>query len=444
LKIEARLISHFALAGIGSLAFTGLAPLPTFAAPEITLQGSFTGSNGSNPVAALTAAGNGIYYGTTWAGGSIYDGGSIFKFDSATGSITLQASFTGSNGARPYSTLTAAGNGIYYGTTFSGGSSSGALDPSRGFGSIFKFDSATGSITLQDSFTGLNGVAPIAALTAAGNGIYYGTTAATLRGGSINDDGGSIFKFDSATGSITLQDSFTGSNGAAPQAALTAAGNGIYYGTTSRGGSLNHGSIFKFDSATGSITLQASFTGSNGAYPHAALTAAGNGIYYGTTRFGGSNGTGSIFKFDSATGSITLQANFIGSNGALPFAALTAAGNGIYYGTTEHGGAFNRGSIFQFDSATGSIALQDSFTGSNGAEPWAALTAAGNGIYYGTTNIGGGSNNRGSIFKFDSGVRDTNPVPGPLPLLGATAAFGWSRKLRRRIQPVRPVFPIGR
>ena len=140
---------------------------------------------------------------------------------------------------------------------------------------------------------------------------------------------------------------------------------------------------------------------------------------------------------------ITLQGSFTGSNGATPVAALTSVGNGIYYGTTYYGGSLNSGSIFQFDSATGSITLQDSFTGSNGSNPVAALTAAGNGIYYGTT-YSGGSNNTGSIFKFDSGVRDTNPVPGPLPLLGATAAFGWSRKLRRRIQQVRSVFPIER
>ena len=28
------------------------------------------------------------------------------------------------------------------------------------------------------------------------------------------------------------------------------------------------------------------------------------------------------------------------------------------------------------------------------------------------------------------------PVPGPLPLMGAAAAFGWSRKLRRHISPL--------
>ena len=89
------------------------------------------------------------------------------------------------------------------------------------------------------------------------------------------------------------------------------------------------------------------------------------------------------------------------------------------------------------------ITLAGSFGFGNSDLPFAALTAAGNGIYYGTT-IQGGANNSGTIFAFDSGVRDANPVPSPLPLMGAGAAFGWSRRLRRRIQQVRPVFPMGR
>jgi uncharacterized repeat protein (TIGR03803 family) len=425
--------NNLVLAGIGSLALAALAPLPTLAAPGITLQGSFTGTNGDSPQVTLTAAGNGIYYGTTNTGGA-NGSGAIFKFDSATGSITLQDSFNFSNGDTPVAALTSAGNGIYYGTTYQGGANFS--------GTIYSFDSATGSITLQASFTGSNGSAPNAALTAAGNGIYYGTT----RFGGANSAGG-IFKFDSATGSITLQDSFAsnGSNGANPEAALTAAGSGIYYGTADGGGANREGAIFKFDSATGTITLQNSFAsdGSNGARPNSALTAAGNGIYYGTTRSGGANGSGAIFKFDSATGSITLQDSFDGSNGSIPLGELTAAGNGIYYGTTVVGGVNGTGAVFAFDAATGSITLQDSFVGSNGARPYAALTAARGGLYYGTTS-GGGASSKGSIFAFDSGVRDSNPVPGPLPLMGAGAAFGWSRRLRRRIQAVRPVFPMGR
>jgi hypothetical protein len=33
---------------------------------------------------------------------------------------------------------------------------------------------------------------------------------------------------------------------------------------------------------------------------------------------------------------------------------------------------------------------------------------------------------------------DVTEVPGPLPILGAAAAFGWSRKLRRRIKASKP------
>lgn len=34
-----------------------------------------------------------------------------------------------------------------------------------------------------------------------------------------------------------------------------------------------------------------------------------------------------------------------------------------------------------------------------------------------------------------SPVADPAPVPGPLPVLGAAAAFGWSRRMRRRLKP---------
>jgi hypothetical protein len=49
----ASLVSHFALTGIGSLAFTALTPQATLAAPGITLKGSFDGTNGGLPYAAL-------------------------------------------------------------------------------------------------------------------------------------------------------------------------------------------------------------------------------------------------------------------------------------------------------------------------------------------------------------------------------------------------------
>jgi hypothetical protein len=47
---------------------------------------------------------------------------------------------------------------------------------------------------------------------------------------------------------------------------------------------------------------------------------------------------------------------------------------------------------------------------------------------------------RGAYFTYNqdsaqvSGYATAVPVPGPLPILGAGAAFGWSRRLRRRLK----------
>jgi len=40
----------------------------------------------------------------------------------------------------------------------------------------------------------------------------------------------------------------------------------------------------------------------------------------------------------------------------------------------------------------------------------------------------------GALVSFSNTFQQTNEVPGPLPLLGAGAAFGFSRRLRRRIR----------
>ncbi|PZV05355.1 MAG: hypothetical protein DCF23_03575 [Cyanobium sp.] len=49
----------------------------------------------------------------------------------------------------------------------------------------------------------------------------------------------------------------------------------------------------------------------------------------------------------------------------------------------------------------------------------------------GTWNLLGGENI--SVDTIEVIVGAPTAVPGPLPLLGAAAAFGWSRRLRNRI-----------
>lgn len=62
-------------------------------------------------------------------------------------------------------------------------------------------------------------------------------------------------------------------------------------------------------------------------------------------------------------------------------------------------------------------------------------TGGNGGGNHGCGNGNGGPNGRKNCHKPEPPSPPNRPdVPGPLPILGAAAAFGWSRKLRRRIQ----------
>ena len=90
----------------------------------------------------------------------------------------------------------------------------------------------------------------------------------------------------------------------------------------------------------------ASFNGSNGQNPYAALTLSGSRLY-GTTRHGGENGGGTVFSLPVSGGTPTVLASFNGSNGQFPLAGLTLGGDGnTLYGTTDYGGAYGDGTVF--------------------------------------------------------------------------------------------------
>src|SRR5205807_1967504 len=95
------------------------------------------------------------------------------------------------------------------------------------------------------------------------------------------------------------------------------------------------------------------YPNSDGATPVAGLLQASDGNLYGTARFGGANGTGTIFKITPA-GAFTLLHSFsaatstnTNADGAYPWAALIQASDGNFYGTTLLGGANGNGTIFR-------------------------------------------------------------------------------------------------
>src|SRR5262245_25017912 len=78
----------------------------------------------------------------------------------------------------------------------------------------------------------------------------------------------------------------------------------------------------------------------DGTEPHGGLIADAAGNLYGTTFGGGSGGGyGTVFQL-TASGTLTLLHTFSGSDGAGPAARLIADAAGNLYGTTKYGGLY--------------------------------------------------------------------------------------------------------
>ena len=343
-------------------------------------------SDGNFPRAPLVADSAGDFYGTAIGGGA-NGKGVAFKI-TRTGTFTLLHAFAdGSDGAGPYSALVPGGASDFYGTTTAGGTNN--------WGTAFKMTNA-GAVTVLHSFgsAASDGAYALAGLLPDGAGNFYGTT---QQGGTNNS--GTAFKMTSA-GAVTVLHSFGAfTNGASPSAGLVRDGSGNFYGTTVYGGTNDTGTVFKMTSA-GSVTELYSFTpGNNGISPYAALVPDGAGNFYGTAQYGGANGQGTIFKISSA-GAFTLLHTFSlsTSDGAIPLGVLLPDGNGNFYGTTYAGGANNLGTVFKITN-TGAFTLLHSFGGFNdGIYPYAGLVSDGAGNLYGTTTQGG-VNNKGTVYR---------------------------------------------
>jgi uncharacterized repeat protein (TIGR03803 family) len=107
------------------------------------------------------------------------------------------------------------------------------------------------------------------------------------------------------------------------------AADGNLYGTTRDGGANEYGTVFRFDPISAVLTTLVEFTntpsGRNGKYAYSALVQGGDGNFYGTTYTGGSNDFGTVFKM-TAAGALTTLVHFTGNGpfdkGRRPSASL--------------------------------------------------------------------------------------------------------------------------
>ena len=148
-----------------------------------------------------------------------------------------------------------------------------------------------------------------------------------------------------------------------------------------------------------------SFTGgTDGGYPYAGVIIDQAGNLYGTTYEGGDlscygNGCGTVFELtpNSKGGwkEKVLYSFSGGTDGLLPRAGLTFDQAGNLYGTTQSGGAYGGGTVFELTpNPDGSWTKETlhSFTGTDGRGPVAGLIFDQAGNLYGTTGQGGNPN----------------------------------------------------
>src|SRR5438128_421711 len=92
--------------------------------------------------------------------------------------------------------------------------------------------------------------------------------------------------------------------------------------------------------------------GTDGAYPYAGLVSDSNGRLYGTTTSGGAYGCGVVFEVSQSNAGAWVQTVLHQFNpgvldGCSPFAELTVDSAGNLYGTTQYGGSSNSGTVFE-------------------------------------------------------------------------------------------------
>lgn len=360
---------------------------------------SFTGrGDGRNP-SELVDGHDGFLYGTTQLGGTFSDG-SAFKVGT-NGGLTTLVSFDLTNGGFPLAGMILSTNGYLYGTTSVGGASSaGTVWSMNPNGALSNFFSFTG---------GLDGATPAVTLARSTDGSLYGST---KDGGASGL--GNIFRI-TPQGTLTNLYSFSGGvDGASLGGPLIELSDANFYGTSPGGGTFGQGSVFQL-SPSGAFTTLYSFTGGTDGYnPVGSLVSGDDGALYGATMFNSIRGFafyGTLFKIDTNGLLTTLYAlNF--TDGSYPAAGLVLAADGNFYGTTKQGGVNDYGTLFRM-TPEGIVSTLVEFDGFNdGANPRTALTQAGDGNLYGTTSAGG-PGGRGTIFRLSfTGPLQITAQPG--------------------------------
>jgi len=137
--------------------------------------------------------------------------------------------------------------------------------------------------------------------------------------------------------------------------------------------------------------------GADGNASEAGLIFYTAGNLYGTTYNGGAYGEGTVFKLTpngNGTWTETVLHSFgASSDGASPWASVILDDSGNLYGTTNHGGISDYGSVFELtpnaDGSWSETTLYSFAGGADGTYPVGGVTLDATGRLFGMTTTGG-------------------------------------------------------
>ena len=425
-RILGRPLAAFFLAGLGAVA-----ALPAQAGPTIKSIASFIGNgsvgsytNGTEPRNGVILDSSGNIFGTAYYGGDS-NRGTVYEVVKGTNTIKALTSFGGgSPGAYPSGNIVMDGGGNIYGTTEGGGKANS--------GTIYKLASGASTATTLVSFDRGKYGASAGGLVSDSSGNLYG---GIHYGGTL--DYSVVYELLNGSSAVTTLATFNPSFSSI--SALTLDGGGNIFGTTFFGGAFNNGnsygngSIFEIAKGSGTVTTLASFNGTNGYSPLGGITFDSDGNMFGTTQLGGAFNKGTIFEFAKGGTAITALASFTAdTNNTQAPITLDSAGN--IFGTTPYGGPSGSGTVYELVKGSSTITTLASFDGANGGGPFTKVTLDGSGNLYGTT-IRGGTYGGGTVFGIP-GVGAPVPEASSVISLGLLLGLGGvCLAVRKRTKP---------
>jgi uncharacterized repeat protein (TIGR03803 family) len=370
---------------------------------------AFNGVNGAGTSTVIQAT-DGNFYAATAGHATGLEYGNVVKITPA-GEISTVYNFCSkphcTDGAWPITPPILGSDGNLYGVTSGGGS---YLFNGGGWGIVYRL-TLDGKLTTLHTFCTvapcLDGEAPAGIMQAA-DGNLYGTTYAA---GQFN--AGTLFKV-TTLGDFSVVHAFCSSancaDGQWPGLPPVQGSDGNLYGTTSYGGIADAGVLYDLTPA-GRFNVVHTFlcyyTICNRGGDPLSVVQDPKGNLFGVTQSGGIYGNGTLFEITSTHDFINLY-SFNSGPESTPYAGLTLANDGNFYGTTQE-------TIFQL-TPSGVPTTLYTFTRSNtaGEYPYTRLFQAPNGNLYGAVAFYNSAWN-GAIYSFSNGLSplvETNPTMG--------------------------------